>query len=295
MNDSHRRLRPCRFLVGALLVLLLCSCAQVSQLKSRMGIHPAPSTDHAPTRRVAVTADDASLAAIINNDLQRGRYAAGEQALNRYLAQHPNDRAAQATLRQLTADPRQVLGRESRAHVVQPGESYSTLAARHLGDASQFLILARYNGSTNPSLLRVGETVQLPQAQATDSVRVSDSIAPAPVAAPPSESASAKARRLQAESLTLLAQGHHQQALARLDAALTLNPRLQPAPGAGAAGLRKEVLAGYHQRAIVLYRDQQLDPAIALWDRVLAIDPGYEPAVVYRTRALELKQRLKQF
>ena len=57
----------------------------------------------------------------------------------------------------------------------------------------------------------------------------------------------------------------------------------------------KDLVATFHQRAIVLYRDQQLDPAIALWDRVLAIDPGYEPATVYRTRALELKQRLKQF
>jgi tetratricopeptide (TPR) repeat protein len=54
------------------------------------------------------------------------------------------------------------------------------------------------------------------------------------------------------------------------------------------------VLNNYHQRAIVLYRDQKLDQAIALWDHVLAIDPGYEAATVYRTRALELKHRLKQ-
>jgi tetratricopeptide (TPR) repeat protein len=46
---------------------------------------------------------------------------------------------------------------------------------------------------------------------------------------------------------------------------------------------------------VVLYRDQQLDKAIALWNRVLAIAPNYEPAVAYRARALELKQRLKQY
>jgi hypothetical protein len=45
----------------------------------------------------------------------------------------------------------------------------------------------------------------------------------------------------------------------------------------------------------VLYRDQHLDEAIALWDRVLAIEPDFEPAVVYRARAVELKQRLKQY
>ena len=59
--------------------------------------------------------------------------------------------------------------------------------------------------------------------------------------------------------------------------------------------MRQQLLSAYHQRAIVLYRDQKLDPAIALWDHVLAIDPSYEPAVIYRARALELKQRLKQF
>ncbi|MEO7071540.1 MAG: LysM domain-containing protein [Rhodanobacter sp.] len=280
------------FLALLLSALLLGGCAQVGQLKSRIGTRAPPagasaaSAPHAATPAAAPT-----LAAIINDDLQRGRYAAGEQALRRYLAQHPDDRAAQATLRQLTADPRQVLGRASRAHVVQPGDSYSTLAARYLGDASQFLILARYNNSTDPSLLRVGESVQLPLS-AAGAVEA----APQAEAAPPvPESTSTKVRRLQAESLALLKQGDRKQALQRMDAALTLDPRLKLDPGSVAASLRKDVLAGYHQRAIVLYRDQQLDPAIALWDRVLAIDPGYEPATVYRTRALELKQRLKQY
>jgi hypothetical protein len=45
---------------------------------------------------------------------------------------------------------------------------------------------------------------------------------------------------------------------------------------------------------VVLYRDQKLDQAIALWDHVLAIDPGYERATIYRARAIELQHRLKQ-
>ena len=94
--------------------------------------------------------------------------------------------------------------------------------------------------------------------------------------------------------MALLGQGHQQQALARLDEALLINPRLQSS-GPEAASLRQQLVVSYHQRAIVLYRNQQLDPAISLWDHVLAIDPGYEPAVVYRARARELKQRLKQY
>ena len=286
---------------GALLLAVLgvAGCAQVNKVKSRvgqrLGVHPTAAVT--PATPSTITSSSSSLATIVNDELQKGRYNDGENALRRYLAQHPGDRPAQAMLRQLTVDPKQMLGPAGPSHTVQAGESYSTLAARYLGDANLFLVLARYNGSTNPSLLRVGQSVQLPASAATASAppAVGD-IAPAisSEATPASELASAKAPRLQRESVALLSQGHKQQALVRLDEALTINPRLPP-NGAKAAALRKDLLADYHQRAIVLYRDQQLDQAIALWNRVLAIDPGYEPAVIYRARALELKQRLKQF
>ncbi|WP_018876808.1 LysM peptidoglycan-binding domain-containing protein [Thioalkalivibrio sp. ALE31] len=52
---------------------------------------------------------------------------------------------------------------------------------------------------------------------------------------------------------------------------------------------RKEAL---HAEAIVRYRNQDLDTAIALWDEALAIDPEFEAARGYRLRALELQRRL---
>jgi tetratricopeptide (TPR) repeat protein len=126
----------------------------------------------------------------------------------------------------------------------------------------------------------------------------SDDGEPAPASAattaPVDASAAAKARRLQDESLALLHKGQRSQALERMDQALDADPQLAPA-NADAQSLRKQLVSVYHQRAIVLYRDQQLDQAISLWDRVLAIQPDFEPATVYRARALELKQRLKQF
>ncbi|MBD8873605.1 LysM peptidoglycan-binding domain-containing protein [Rhodanobacter sp. DHB23] len=250
-----------------------------------------------------------SLGEIINGDLQRGRYAEGERALRQYLAAHPGDRAAQALLHQLTVDPAHELGTRSRNYMVQSGDSYSTLAARYLGDAQRFVILARYNGSADPSMLRAGQTLRLPLGATSpgpaapapvpaadasvDIVAPATSVAPATANAP-AESATAKASRLQRESVALLAQGHKDQALAQLDEALSLDPHLKSSDPQAAA-MRQQLLAAYHQRAIVLYRDQKLDPAIALWDHVLAIDPSYEPAVIYRARALELKQRLKQF
>ena len=250
------------------------------------------------------TSSRLSLSAIINRDLQNGHYAEGEKALRQYLQDHPNDRSAQFFLRQLTEDPKQALGTASTPHVVQSGESYSTLAAKYLGDPNLFLVLARYNGSTNPALIRVGSTLQMPASSngvaiaATPTPSASPSNAPAavsaepvaPIAVPPT----LRAQQLENQSIALYRQGHHDQALALFDQALTLNPQLKSSDPTFAT-LSRMWVANSHQQAMVFYLDQHLDQAIALWNRILVVDPGYEPAVVYRTRALELKQRLQQY
>ena len=302
MVFPYRSLRP-----AALLILAgVAGCAQMNTLKNkvddRLSGSPRVTVERTAPEAEAAPAPSSTLGAIINGDLQRGRYAEGERALRQYLAAHPGDRTAQSMLHQITVDPARELGTRSRSYTVQPGDSYSTLAARYLGDAQRFVILARYNGSADPSLLRAGQTLRLPlgaTSSAPAAAAATDGAAPVPSAAADAstthdESATARARRLQRESVSLLAQGHKDQALVQLDEALSLDPHLKPSDPQAAA-MRQQLLGAYHQRAIVLYRDQKLDPAIALWDHVLAIDPSYEPAVIYRTRALELKQRLKQF
>jgi predicted Zn-dependent protease len=281
-------LHPWR-LALSLSLLVLAGCAQVRAVRTEVANKIGGSSD-APA---ASAADDgaplSSPSAIANTYLQHGRYAEGEQRLRQYLARYPNDRAAQNLLRQLTADPRATLGAASRNYTVQAGDSYSTLAARYLGDASRFLLLARYNGSTNPSALRAGDVVRLPAAMssgATDTLVVHAADADATV---PAADAPGNAQRLQAESSALLRQGRKSDALARLDQALKLDPHLKPD---GNQALRAQLLSSYHERAVLLYRDQKLDQAIALWDHVLAVDPNYERAVIYRARAVELKQRL---
>jgi tetratricopeptide (TPR) repeat protein len=289
-------------LAGAL-AIGLGGCAQLQHLKARLAgrdkpaVTVAPATAPAPTRAPVEEAPPSSLASIINDQLQEGHYAEGERELRRYLEVYPDDRAAQAVLRQLTVDPEEALGHASRPYVVRPGDSYSTLAARFLGDGGRFLILARYNDSTNPSMLRVGQTLRVPASRLAGT-RPEGPVQGAGAAASASPSADgtgvARARRLQDESLALLRKGQRGEALERMDQALDVDPQLPPS-GADAKALRKQLVSVYHQRAIVLYRDQQLDQAISLWNRVLAIEPDFEPATVYRARAMELKQRLKQF
>lgn len=289
----------------------VAGCTQMTALKTKVG-----DTFGGSGTTSASSAADAGeplpLNTIVGTYLMKGRYEEGEQRLRQYLATYPNDHAAQVALRQLTTDPKVALGTKSRAYVAQMGDSYSTLAARHLGDSNLFLILARYNGSTNPSSMHAGDALRLPLAgvrpnlstdttarpvarnTTTKATATASAASPAATAAdnpPPTDSSLARAQRLQTESSTLLKQGQKDQALARLDEALTLDPQLKPA---GNQALRDQLLASYHERAVVLYRDQKLDQAIALWDHVLAIDPGYERAAVYRARAIELQQRLKQ-
>jgi tetratricopeptide (TPR) repeat protein len=305
-HPTHRALSRTLQIALSFAVLGMAGCAQMGQLKSKVsdtfsGNGGASSTQNTGNGG-AGSSEPLSVNAIVNTYLLHGRYTEGEQALRQYLAKYPNDRTAQGLLRQLTADPNTVLGKKSRAYVAQPGDSYSTLAARTLGDSNQFLILARYNNATDPSKLHAGDTVHLPLSPprnaGSSSVPLAKTSAPgqsAPAnatdAPTSSESSSAKAQRLQNESNALAGQGQNDQALTRLDQALTIDPHLKPA---GNQALRSQLLGSYHERAVVLYRDQKLDQAIALWDHVLAIDPNYERAVIYRARAVELQSRLKQ-
>jgi tetratricopeptide (TPR) repeat protein len=310
IETMHPMLLRARQVTLCVALLAMTGCAQMSNLKSKSSnaANGTGSTAPATNEHDGAAGDNEllSLNAITNSYFMRGRYTEGEQRLREYLAKYPTDRAAQTLLRQLTVDPNTALGKQSRSYVVQAGDSYSTLAARSLGDSNFFLLLARYNGSTNPSSLHTGDTIRLPQsplraswsvdtapAKTTAPTRNTAPTAPAAStdAAPAGESPAAKAQRLQQESVALSQQGKNAQALTRLDQALTIDPHLKPA---GNQALREQLLGSYHERAVVLYRDQKLDQAIALWDRVLAIDPTYERAVIYRARAVELQHRLKQ-
>ncbi|MDQ6646660.1 MAG: LysM peptidoglycan-binding domain-containing protein [Pseudomonadota bacterium] len=301
-SGGSRLLKPAALLLLSMLVIV--GCAPLTRHSVPVAVQPnASGAQRAPV--AAARENSLSLAAIVNDQIQHGRYAEGEASLRRYLMEHPGEGSAKAMLHQLTVDPRQMLGAGAGDYTVKPGDSYSSLAAHYLGDASLFVVLARYNGSGNPSDLRVGQTLKLPlSARGVDEAVASPMADTAPVreatplqvqvAALADASPEAKAGQLQEESVTLFKQGKKQAALKHLDQALLIQPTLKSS-GAVATSLREQLVAKYHEQAVVLYRDQKLDPAIALWDRVLAIEPGFEPAVIYRTRALELKRRLKQF
>jgi len=82
-----------------------------------------------------------------------------------------------------------------------------------------------------------------------------------------------------------------EQALAAYERALSIRPDVEPAKTRRVA-LRTALVEDYHRAAVVHFRNQRVDESLALWDKALALDPGFQPAIGYRTRALEIKRRL---
>lgn len=59
--------------------------------------------------------------------------------------------------------------------------------------------------------------------------------------------------------------------------------------------LRSALIASLHKKAMTKYREQQLDQAIELWNKILKIDPSHLNAQVYRSQAQDLKMRIEKF
>lgn len=80
-------------------------------------------------------------------------------------------------------------------------------------------------------------------------------------------------------------------ALDAFNAVLKLNPWHEGAKKQIAA-IKADHVESMHKDAMVEYNKQNLDQAIALWDRVLALLPTHQSARLYRARAVDLKTRL---
>lgn len=82
-----------------------------------------------------------------------------------------------------------------------------------------------------------------------------------------------------------------EQALAAYERALSIRADLEPTKTRRVA-LRTALVEDYHRAAVVHFRNQRIAESLALWDKALALNPGFEPALGYRARALEIKRRL---
>ena len=85
--------------------------------------------------------------------------------------------------------------------------------------------------------------------------------------------------------------GDNDKALDTFNALLKLEPKHE-ATQQHIASINAFAVEAMHKDAMVEYGKQNLDQAISLWDRVLAMLPSHANAKLYRARAVDLKSRL---
>lgn len=295
-----------RAALAVLLAVVLAGCAAQSarEAEAPAQARPPASLPAESAARPAAGAPAQDIATIVAM-LEDGRMSEGREALRVLLAREPGNALARSLVRQLDSDPVALLGAEHQPYTVRAGDTLGGLAARHLGDSSLFVALARYNNISRPRLLAVGQTLKIPRRGALAPPSATPTLpaagnGEARPAVPPPAAADGAAQRWQQRVDAELAAGQY----AAAGDSIARARREAPAGGAWEAWLRdaerrrselgRSQVAAYHEAAVVHFRNQQLDEAIALWDRALAIDPGFQPALGYRVRALELKRRLQE-
>lgn len=127
--------------------------------------------------------------------------------------------------------------------------------------------------------------------------------APTPVATPPVEAASAPTPPVKAPSVELspgakaMQSAQAAERAGNLDKALAdyrLAASLSQAGSANKAeGVRKQLVDRHTQKARASMARQDLDGAIANWNRVLELDPGNDMARLEKQKALTLKDKIK--
>ena len=87
--------------------------------------------------------------------------------------------------------------------------------------------------------------------------------------------------------------GDNDKALEAFTALLKLDPKHDMAKQ-HIASMNAVSVEAIHKDAMIEYGKQNLDQAIALWDRLLALSPTHANAKLYRARAVDLKFRLQK-
>jgi Tfp pilus assembly protein PilF len=103
----------------------------------------------------------------------------------------------------------------------------------------------------------------------------------------------AATQALRAGQLYLETANRPQDALAPLELAVMLAPTDNRAQMLLATA-KTRVSDGYYRDGVAAFQRQDLDGAIAAWDRALAVDPNHRNAQLNRAQAIELKQNLQR-
>ncbi|TVQ36993.1 MAG: LysM domain-containing protein [Wenzhouxiangella sp.] len=292
---------------AALMLLLASSACQMMPTAADPEPEPAPVPEPVEEPSAPPPPPPATLQQAVDF-LDMGETEAAEDVLERILQRSPGSRIAQRFLDQIRSDPLATMGEDYREVQVQAGESLSVIAYRELGDSLQFFALARYNQIQVPRRLAPGMTIRIPDSLRQESVdRPALEPGPDGLETAGEEEAIVESETIDEETLVrqrragvLYAEGLNERqagnlylALSRFDEALELDPSLVAAVDA-ASVTRSELVSRLHEQAVSLYRNHQINDAIASWEEALQLDPTFEPAQVNLERARAVAERLRE-
>ncbi|HET7034004.1 MAG TPA: LysM domain-containing protein [Casimicrobiaceae bacterium] len=268
---------------------------------------PAPAAPELSPAQAKAQAQKLALEAV--DRLQNGDEAAARQLLGQAQTLDASNEIARKMSEQINADAQKELGSQFFRYTVQRDDSLSKLAQQYLGDRFRFYILAKYNDIANPSRLAAGEVIKIP---GKPQPAPPPTAAPARPAPPPAETAEPAPPPVPAVATpapvpapmspvaTLLQKGRQLEANGDLPGAYgAFSEAVALAPGNRDAVLQRDaakaaLIRSYDREATQAFQRQNLDLAIAKWDKLLELDPSNQKAKLERERALELKKRLSE-
>lgn len=203
--------------------------------------------------------------------LNSGTEDKAREEINQALTLDPGNKTGLCLQRGLTADPVTTLGRDSTPYAVKPGDTLGSIAQRALGDNCEFYMLARYNQIAIPRQLNAGQVLKIPGKVALTS--------PDKVVAP----ASASTTDVKPTSITPAAPASSGSTSTFTEGRSKMRT----------AETRAQI-DRYQHDAQAAFRRQDLNKAIANWDKVIELDPTNELAKARRQEALDLQRRLKE-
>ncbi|MFO1200026.1 MAG: LysM domain-containing protein [Burkholderiaceae bacterium] len=235
---------------------------------------PPPAPSGPPPGSPAARSQAQQLLRHVAELLNEGQEDKAREELAQALQLDPDNKMGVCLNRGVTVDPVATLGRESTPYTVRPGETLGRIAARALGDACEFYLLARYNQMAVPRQLQAGHVLRIPGRS--------------PLAAP--DAPAAPARGTPAEA----ARPEPSRVEPAKPAEVAAPPaEVSPARRLEAARVRAEV-DRHHRIAQSAFRRQDLTTAIREWSAVLDLDPSNDLARARRQEAIDLQERLKR-
>jgi tetratricopeptide (TPR) repeat protein len=215
--------------------------------------------------------------------LEEGRPAPARLELLEYLEVKPGSAIAQDILAQIDMPPGEYFPEDYHVIELKSGQSLSTLSKTYLGSIYQFHALAKYNGIAQPGKIKVGQEIRIPlTVSARETLRaqaMASEIVPAAANVIPLE----QGPELESEEQQVAQPASSQ------DLETVVPSSIEPVVSVQQKADQADVL---HREALNAYRAQDLDKAIALWDQLLELEPDYESASIYRSQAVELRNKL---